>query len=108
MPEAQCVRYPIKPGRREALVNWVAGLEERSAEVMEALDALGFLAEAVFLERSDSGDYLLVYTSAEDLQKANEKLSKSQLPLVSEFDRLMAETVETENAVALELLYHTP
>ena len=108
MPEAQCVRYPIKPGQREALVNWVARLKDRSTEVTGAMAELGFIAEAVFMERSDRGDYLLIYTSAKDLPAANEALSSSQLPLVREFDQLMAETVDMEKAVALELIYHTP
>lgn len=75
MPEAQCVRYPIKPGQREALVNWVARLKDRSTEVTEAMAEVGLIAEAVFMERSDHGDYLLVYTSAEDLPAAIEALA---------------------------------
>ena len=108
MPEAQCVRYPIKPGQREALVNWVARLKDRSTEVTEAMAAVGFIAEAVFAERSDHGDYIVIYTSAKDLSAANEALSSSQLPLIREFDQLIAETVDMEKAVALELIYHTP
>ena len=66
------------------------------------------IAEAVFMESSDRGDYVLIYTSAKDLGAATEALSSSQLPLVREFDRLMAETVDIEKAVALELIYRTP
>src|SRR5918992_1291177 len=108
MPEAQCVRYPIKPGQREALFNWVAGLKDRSAELTEVMAEVGFIAEAVFMERSDDGDYLVIYTSAQDLRAANEALSSSQRPLVREFDQLMAETVDLEKAAGLELPYHTP
>ena len=108
MPEAQCVRYPIKPGQRQALVNWVARLKDRSAEVTEAMAESGFIAEAVFMEKSDHGDYVLIYTSARDLPVANEALSGSRLSLVREFDRLLTETVDLEKAVALELIYHTP
>ncbi len=107
MPEAQCVRYPIKPGRREALVNWVTRLKDRSTEVTEALAEAGLVAEAVFLARSDRDDSLVIYTSANDLRAANQALSSSRLPLVREFDQLMADTVDMENAVALELIYHT-
>jgi Family of unknown function (DUF6176) len=108
MPDAQCVRYPIKPGQRDALVNWVARLKHRSAEVTEVLAEVGLIAEAVFMERSDHGDYLLIYTSAKNLRAANEALSSSQLSLVREFDQLMAETVDMEQSAGLELLYHTP
>ena len=108
MPDAQCVRYPIKPGQRDALVNWVARLKQRSTEVTEVLADVGLIAEAVFMERSDHGDYLLIYTSAKDLPAAKEALSSYQLPLVREFDQLMAETVDIEKAAGLELLYHTP
>ena len=108
MPDAQCVRYPINPDQRDALVTWVARLKQRSTEVTEVLAEVGLIAEAVFMERSDHGDYLLIYTSAKNLRAANEALSSSQLPLVREFDQLISETVDMEKAAGLELLYHTP
>lgn len=108
MPDAQCIKYPVKSGHSEVLVNWLARLEERSTELMEALAEGGFLAEAVFLERSGSGDYILIYTRARDLQAGMETLSNSESSLVREFHQLMAESVETDNAVSLELIYHTP
>lgn len=108
MPEAQCIKYPIKPGHRESLVEWIARLEDRSRELLEAMSEGGFVAEAVFLETSDGDDYLLVYTSAEDLESAMAALSDSELPVIQEFDRLMAESVDMEHAVTLELVYHTP
>ena len=108
MPEAQLARSPIRPGQREALVDWIVRLRDRSTEVTEALADVGLIAEAVFLERSDSGDYLLIYTSANDLRAANEALSKSQLPLVREFDQFIFEAVDMEKAVILESIYHTP
>lgn len=108
MPEAQCIKYPIKPGRRETLVDWIKGLEDSGEELAEAMAEGGFLVEGVFLERSQSGDHLLLYTSAQDLQAAFDALSRSKVPLVQEFDRVMAESVDLENAVSLELVYHTP
>jgi hypothetical protein len=108
MPEAQCIKYPVKPGHRETLVNWIARLEDRSTELVEAMAEGGLVAEAVFLERSDSGDHILIYTSAQDLQAGIKALSNSKLSLVQEFNQLMAESVDTENAVSLELIYHTP
>jgi hypothetical protein len=108
MPDAQCVRYPIRPGQRDALVNWVARLKHRSTEGTEVLAEVGLIAEAVFMDPSNHGDYLLIYTSAKDLRAANEALSSSQLPLVREFDQLMAETVDMDKAAGLELLYHMP
>jgi Family of unknown function (DUF6176) len=108
MPEAQCIKYPVKPGHRETLVNWIARLEDRSTELVEAMAEGGFVAEAVFLERSDSGDHILIYTSAQDLQAGSEALSNSKLPLVQEFNQLLAESVDMEKAVSLELIYHTP
>lgn len=68
----------------------------------------GLIAEAVFLERSDGADHLLIYTSAQDLQAGMDALSKSKLSLVEEFNQLLAESVDTEKAVSLELVYHTP
>jgi acyl-CoA synthetase (AMP-forming)/AMP-acid ligase II len=74
----------------------------------QAMAEGGFVAEAVFLERSASGDHILIYTSAQDLQAGIEALSNSKLPLVREFNQLMAESVDIENAISLELIYHTP
>ena len=108
MLEAQCIKYPMKPGQRERLVHWIARLEDRSTEVVEAMAEGGFVAEAVFLERSDSGDHILIYASAHDLQAGTKALSNSKLPLVQEFNQLMAESVDMENAVSLELIFHTP
>ena len=108
MPEAQCIRYPVKPGRREMLVNWITGLEDRSEELVEALTEAGVVAEAVFLEKSAKGDYVLIYTSAQDLRAGIEKLSNSKLSLVQEFNQVLDESVDLENAVSLELIYHTP
>lgn len=108
MPETQCIKYPVKPDRREALVDWIRNLEGRSAELVEALAEGEILAEAVFLERSNGGDHLLIYTRARDLQAGLKAMSDSSLPLVQEFNRLLAESVEVDKAVSLELVYHTP
>lgn len=108
MREAQCVRYPIKPGQRETMVNWIARLKDRSAEVTEAMAEAGLVAEAVFLERSADGDHVLIYTDTKDLTAANEALARSRLPLVREFNQLMAETVDLEKAVVLDPIYRTP
>lgn len=108
MPEAQCIRYPIRPGHRETLLNWIARLEDRSTELVEAMAEGGVVAEAVFLERSGSCDHILIYTSAQDLRAGIEALSNSKLSLVQEFNQLLAESVDIENAVSLELIYHTP
>jgi hypothetical protein len=108
MPEAQCIKYPVKPDRREALVDWIRNLEGRSAELVEALAEGEILAEAVFLERSNCGDHLLIYTRARDLRAGLKALSDSRFPLVQEFNRLLAESVEVDKAGSLELVYHTP
>lgn len=108
MPEAQCVKYPVKPGRSEALVNGIAHPEDRRTELLEAMAAAGLLAEAVFLERSDRGDHILIYTRAQDLRAGMEALSNSKLPLIKAFNRLLTESVDLENAITLELIYHTP
>lgn len=108
MPQAQCIKYRIKPNRREALLTWIKHLEDRPTEIAEALAEGGFIAEAVFLERSENGEHLLIYTRAQNLRAGLEALSKSRLPLVQEFNRLLAESVDIEKAVSLEFVYHTP
>ena len=107
MPEAQCIKYPIRPGHREKVVDWLIRLEDRSSELVEALAEGGIVSEAVFLEKSGGGDYILIYTSARDLQAGLEALSGSGNSLVQEFNQLMAESLDVDNAVSLELIYHT-
>ena len=102
------MKYPVKPGHRERLVSWIERLEDRAPELVAAMAEGGFIAEAVFLEKSDRGDYILIYTSAQDLQAGVEALSNSKLPLVREFNQVLAESVDTGNAVSLKLVYHTP
>jgi Family of unknown function (DUF6176) len=108
MRDAQCIKYPVRPGHREKLVNWIARLEDRSKELLEAMAEGGVRAEAVFLEQSDGGEHILIYTSAQDLQAGIQALSESKLPLIQEFNQILAESVDTENAVSLQLVYHTP
>jgi hypothetical protein len=108
MPEAQCVKYRVKSGHRETLVNWIARLEDRWPELKQALAEGGFVAEAVFLEKADRADFVLIYTSARDLQAGMQALAGSTLPVVQEFNRVLSESVEIEHAVSLELIYHTP
>lgn len=108
MAQAQCIKYPVKPGHRETLINWITRLEGRSAELWQAMTEGGLVAEAVFLERSDSGDYILIYTRARDLGVATEALSNSNLPLIQEFNRVLADNVDLEKAISLDLIYHTP
>lgn len=106
--EAQCVKFRLKPGHGEALVNWITRLDDRSTELQEAMTAVGLVAEAVFLERSGSGDHILIYTSGRDLRAGLEALSQARLPLVQEFNQLLASSVEIERAVSLQLIYHSP
>lgn len=108
MPEAQCIKYPIKAGHREALIDWIANLEGRQHELLEAMAEGGVVAEAVFLERTDRGDSILVYTSAQNLQAGMETLSNSRLQVVQEFNRLLTDSVDLEDAVSMKLIYHTP
>jgi hypothetical protein len=56
----------------------------------------------------DVGDHLLIYTRARDLQAGLKALSDSRLPMVRAFNRLLAESVEVEQAASLEIVYHTP
>src|SRR5688500_9107652 len=107
MPQAQCIKYLIKPGHRKKLVDWIARLKDRSTELVEVMTEAGFIAEAVFLEKRGGDDYILIYTSAQNLQAGIQVLSNSKMPLVQEFNQLLVESVDTENAVSLELIYHT-
>ncbi len=37
MIEAQCIKYPVKRGHRELLVNWIWSLPDRSGELEQAM-----------------------------------------------------------------------
>ena len=49
--------------------------------VCESLAAETMVVESVFLDRGEDADYLIFYTRAESLQKANEMMMKSTNPV---------------------------
>lgn len=108
MPETQCIKYPVKPGHREKLVRWLRRLKDRSGELTSVMAEGGVVAEAVFLETSENGEYLLILTSARDLKAAMAAFAASKLPVVQEFNQILTETVDVGKAVTLEFIYQTP
>ncbi|MBD1845766.1 hypothetical protein H6F89_20625 [Cyanobacteria bacterium FACHB-63] len=88
--ERQCLRIPIRTGSTERVVQWIRSLQDRTDEIATAIASEGITAESVFLERSNNGDTLLIYTVATDLVAANQAFQASTIAIDVEFRALMA------------------
>jgi hypothetical protein len=105
MAQSQCLKIKLKEGQTERFVSWARSLASRSEEVRRTLAAEGMLVEALCLERSAEGDFLVLYTRARDLVEANRAMMASQDPFDVETRQLMAETWDTTNVRSLEVLF---
>lgn len=101
---SQCIRVKLKPGKTEEFLAWAGDLTERIDEVKEALISEGMQAELMMLERTAEADFVLLYTKAEDLGKANELFQNSNLRIDSEAKEIMAKTWDFESITVVECL----
>ncbi len=93
--EVQCLKVRLKPGTTEYVTDWVKTLSSRMDLVYDALISETMVVESMFLERGEEADYLIFYTRAESLQKANEMMLKSNNPVDKEAIEMMQETWES-------------
>jgi Family of unknown function (DUF6176) len=70
MSQLQLLRIRIKPGMTEAVLGFIQGLGQRSAEVTSAFAREGMQTQSFFLERRSDGDWLYYIARADDLLHA--------------------------------------
>jgi hypothetical protein len=102
--ESQCIRVKLRPGKTEQFLTWANTLTGRLNEVKEALSSEGMLAELMLLERASDGDYIVLYTKAENLAEANDAFEKSGLKLDQEAKKVMSETWDFASVRQVERL----
>jgi hypothetical protein len=106
MAEVQCLRIKLRRGTTDRMAGFLRGLGQRREEVQASLEAEGILEEMLFLDRTETGDYLVFFTRARDLQAAAAAFQSSQLPLDAQTRALIAEAWESVRP--LELLADLP
>lgn len=101
--QVQCLRVKLKKGMTEYFSSWAKDLYNRMDNVYEALENETMVVESVFLDRCEDGDYLIFYTRAKDLIKANEAMQRSENPVDKEALEIIQKT--WESAKPLEILF---
>jgi hypothetical protein len=101
--EVQCLRVKLREGTTDYVINWVKELYNKMDLVYDALISETMVVESMFLERGEEADYLIFYTRAESLQKANEMMLKSNNPVDKAALEMMQET--WESCQVLETLF---
>lgn len=75
------VLIQLKPDSLTHVDAWQAELNARKDEALETLKAEGVLFESWFYLKLEGQDYLLAYTRAEDIQKAQAVAKMSHFPI---------------------------
>ena len=102
MPDIQCLKIEIKPGKTDYVAEWIRGLTDRDlAGLNEVLANEGMIVETIFLDRTPKADYLLLYQRAESLVKANEVFNASTHPVDEAVRAFIAETWADVQPLAL-------
>jgi len=75
--ETRCVKIKLKPNSVEKVREWALTINERKAEALATLRDESVILEAVFLDQSETGDFLIYLMKAESFAKAREAVKKS-------------------------------
>lgn len=101
--EVQCIKVKIKAGMTDLMIDWINALYNQMDLVYESLISETMVVESMFLERAVDADYLIFYTRAESLQKANQILMQSTNPVDTGALEMMQKA--WESAVPLQKLF---
>jgi hypothetical protein len=102
MSETRCWKIKLKPDSTERVREWAQTINSRKGEALETLRDETVIIEAVFLDKTDDGDYLIAIMKAESFEKSAEAAKKSTYAIDEYHHRIMKE-VQAEKT-ELELL----
>ncbi|MDT5063500.1 MAG: hypothetical protein QOH63_3959 [Acidobacteriota bacterium] len=106
MYETRCWKIKLKPGATDRVREWAQTINSRKDEALETLRDESVIVEAVFLDKTDDGDYLIAIMKAESFEKAGEAVRKSTHAIDEYHCRVMrevrAEKIELEVLVDLD------
>lgn len=75
--ETRCVKIKLKSDSLEKVREWAKAINERKDEALQTLRDESVIFEAVFLDQTDEGDFLIYLMKAESFEKAKEAVRKS-------------------------------
>lgn len=101
--QSQCVKIPLLAGKTARFLAWVAENKGRRGEMIESMKREGVLAEAMFLERGSSGDFVVHYMKAESLAHVGEVFEKSKEPIDIGARAMIKECWDVDNTVYLNV-----
>jgi hypothetical protein len=102
MSETRCWKIKLKPNSLDRVREWARTINARRDEALETLRDETVVIEAVFLDQTEQGDYLIALMKAESFEKAGEAVEKSAHP-IDEYHRRVMREVRDERT-ELELL----
>jgi hypothetical protein len=103
-----CTRHMLRPGSREAVAEWAAESNRRSAEVLKGLEAEGVRLEAVLLEESDEGDSLIFILDTDDYDRAVEVYMQSTDDFDNYHRKFLAENVVSRRRLTTLVVHELP
>ncbi len=103
MLETRCHKIKLKPGSIERVREWAQTISRRRDEALATLRDETIVIESAFLDRSEHGDFLIVYTKAESFARAAGAVRQS-VHAIDEYHRQFKRATWDANE-KLELLF---
>lgn len=99
--ETRCFKIKLKPNSIEKVREWARTINERKDEALVTLRDEGVILEAVFLDQTSEGDFLISTMKAENFEQARETVQKSVHEIDRFHQKFKAETVESHQSIEL-------
>ncbi len=106
MTEVELVRLKLKPGKKEAWLEWCEELKLRENEVLETLRNEGIVSEACFL--SHDGESVYYFIEAESLETAHATGRRSILPIDKQHKLISESSLERAERMKPLVNFHRP
>ncbi|CAN5864136.1 hypothetical protein BH24ACI1_BH24ACI1_13750 [soil metagenome] len=100
--ETRCIKIKLKPNSIEKVREWARIINHRKDEALATLQDESVVLEAVFLDQTGEGDFLIYLMKAESFEKAREAVQKSIYSIDKYHQNFKRET--WENGKRLKLL----
>lgn len=100
--EVFCSRIKLKPGSMPRVQEWARTMTERKAEAMATLANEAVWEEVVFLERSDGGEYLVIFMRADDMEHARQ-VGRTSTAAIDQYHQQFKRDI-IESSTELELV----
>lgn len=99
--ETRCFKVKLKPGSIEKVREWAKTINARKDEAIAALRDEKVILEAVFLDQTAGGDFLIGIMKGEIFEQAREIVQKSVHEIDKFHRQFKAETWETHESLEI-------